>query len=500
MPGYLRVLAAAALGGALAVAFPPAGWWPVAPIAFAGLVLTLLDAPVARGALVGLAFGLGFFLPLLHWSSTYAGALPWVLLAASQAVPVAVFGALSGPVSRLTGWPIWIAALWVAQEALRGRVPFGGFPWGRLAFSQAGAPTMPLAALGGAPLVGFTVALAGCLLAWCVRSASRGRIPVAAWAGAASVAVFVGGLAAPLPHPSGRAVTVAIVQGNVPRLGLDFNAQRQAVLRNHVTATVALAGRVEAGVVPRPDLIIWPENASDIDPFRDPSAGALIDATVREIGAPVLVGAVLDGPGAHLSNTGIVWSPATGAGQRYVKRHPVPFGEYVPFRALARRLSSKVDRVSRDFASGHRPGVLAIGPAHVGDVICFEVAYDGIVRDTVTGGADLLVVQTNNATFGRSGESAQQLAMARVRAVEHGRTVLVASTSGISAVITPQGRVVRRTGIFTRAVIVDSVRLAEGRTLATRSGWLVEWVLTGTALVAASIALAATRSRRRRRR
>lgn len=498
MPGCLRVLAAAGLGVVLAIAFPPVGWWPLAPLAFAGLALALLEASVPRAALVGLAFGLGFFLPLLHWSSTYAGALPWVLLAVSQAVPVAVFGALSGPASRLTGWPIWIAALWVAQEAIRSRVPFGGFPWGRLAFSQAGAPTMRLAALGGAPLVSFTVALVGSLLALAVRMASRRRIRAAVLMGTAGVLAFLSGLAAPLPHSSGRAVTVAIVQGNVPRLGLDFNAQRQAVLRNHVTATVALAGRVQAGVVPRPDLIIWPENASDIDPFRDPSAGALIDATVREIGVPVLVGAVLDGPGSHLSNTGIVWSPVTGAGQRYVKRHPVPFGEYVPFRQVARRLSSKVDRVSRDFAGGRRPGVLAVGPARVGDVICFEVAYDDVVRDTVTGGADLLVVQTNNATFGRSGESAQQLAIAQFRAVEQGRTVLVASTSGISAVVTPDGRIVRRTGIFTRAVIVDSVRLAGGRTLATRTGALVEWVLTGTALVATLIALAAARSRRRR--
>ncbi len=498
--GGVRVVAGALLGGALVLAFPPFGAWPLAVLALAGLALLLRQVRPLLGAAVGMAFGLGFFLPLLHWSGIYVGALPWVLLSISQAAFVAAFGALAGPVSRLAGWPLWLAALWTAQEAMRSRLPFGGFPWGRLAFSQADAPTVRLAALGGAPLVTFAVALAGGLLAYAACATARRRAVPAVGTATAAVLVVLSGLAVGLTPAAGPAVTVALVQGNVPRLGLDFNAQRSAVLRNHVNATISLAAQVRAGRAAQPDLVIWPENASDIDPFSDPDAGRLIDTAVSAIGVPVLVGAVLDGPGRGLSNTGIVWDPQDGAGQRYIKRHPVPFGEYIPLRPISRKFSSDVDRVSRDFIGGRRPGVLDVGPARVGDVHCLEVAYDSIVRDTVTRGADVLVVQTNNATFGRSGETTQQLAMGRVRAVEYGRTVLVAATSGISAIVAPDGRVVVRSKVFTRDLLVRSVRLSKSRTWASRVGALPEWLLTLIALAALARATMTTwRDRRRGR-
>jgi apolipoprotein N-acyltransferase len=193
---------------------------------------------------------------------------------------------------------------------------------------------------------------------------------------------------------------------------------------------------------------------------------------------PVLVGAVTDGPGRYVSNRGIVWDPTTGPGDSYVKRHPVPFGEYIPYRSLVRKITTKVDLVPRDFAKGTRSGVLTVGPARLGDVICFEVAYDGVVRDAITGGGRLLVVQTNNATFGRSGETSQQLAMGRLRAVEHGRTVLVAATSGVSAVIAPDGHLQDESRVFTRKVMVQRVVLRDDRTLATRMGAWPELLLS----------------------
>jgi apolipoprotein N-acyltransferase len=196
-----------------------------------------------------------------------------------------------------------------------------------------------------------------------------------------------------------------------------------------------------------------------------------------------------------VSNTGIVWDPVTGPGERYVKRHPVPFGEYIPMRSLVRRVTSKVDLVPRDFVAGTRVGVLDVGPVRVGDVICFEVAYDDLVRDVVTGGGRLLVVQTNNATFGRSGETSQQLAMGRLRAVEHGRAVLVAATSGISAVIAPDGRLVQSAPVFTREVLSAQVPTRTGTTLATRLGALPELLLSGLAVAAAGAGALRRRAR-----
>jgi apolipoprotein N-acyltransferase len=234
--------------------------------------------------------------------------------------------------------------------------------------------------------------------------------------------------------------------------------------------------------VARPDLVVWPENASDVDHVADPAAGALITRAARAIDAPILVGALLEGPGAHLRNVGLVWPPQGGPAATYVKRHPVPFAEYVPMRSLARKVTTKVDLVRADFLPGDRAGVLPVGPALVGDVICFEVAYDNLVRETVTGGAELIVTQTNNATFDAD-EAAQQLAMVRLRAVEHGRDAMMVSTVGISGFARADGRVDAATGFNTPATEVREVTLSGTRTLATRLGAGPEYVLLAAAAV-----------------
>jgi apolipoprotein N-acyltransferase len=475
----VRAAVATGSGLLLDLAFPPHDLWWLAPVGVALLTLACRGASVRYGVLLGFLHGLGLFVPLLVWSGAIAGAPAWLTLAVLEAAFLALLGGALTLVTRLRAWPLWSAAVWVLQEALRDRLPFGGFTWGRLAFSQGHTPLTPLAALGGAPLVTFAVAALGVALITRPRRTAL-----------VGPALVFAAFTVPVPT-SGEQVTVALVQGNVPRLGLDAVAPRAAVLVNHVEATHQLAADVRAGRVPAPDLVIWPENASDLDPYTDHSAAAGIDAAVRDVGVPVLVGAVTDGPGRHVSNRGIVWDPVTGAGASYVKRHPVPFGEYIPFRSLVRAVTKKVDLVPHDFARGNRPGVLDVGGVRLGDVICFEVAYDGVVRDVVRGGGRLVVVQTNNATFGRSGETSQQLAMGRLRAVEHGRTVLVAATSGMSAVIAPDGHVQEHSEVFTRQVLVQRVTLRDARTLATRLGALPELLLA--LLGAGAVAVAGRR-------
>jgi len=504
--GWLRPAGAALAGGLLVLAFPPYGLWPLAILAVTALALLTRGVRARRGALLGLVFGLAFFLPLLSWSGIFVGPVPWLLLALSQAAYLAALGAGLAVVCRLPAAPLWVAALWVAAEAVRSRGPWGGFPWGRLAFSQAGSPLAWLAGYGGAPLVTFAVALAGGLLAALAlalrRSAAAGgagrlRAAAPAVAGVLALAATAAAAAAAgdWQTTTTRPYTVAVVQGNVPRLGLDFNAQREAVLRNHAGATLRLAADADAGRVARPDLVLWPENASDIDPVRNPDARALIDSAARAVGVPILVGTLGDGPSADtVRNVAIVWDPRTGPGATYVKRHPVPFAEYIPMRGLARLVSSDVDRVGRDFVAGTTPGVLQVGPATVGDVICFEVAYDGLVRDAA-GRSELLVVQTNNATFGRSHETWQQLAMGRLRAIEHGRPVLVAATSGVSAVIEPDGHLSARSDVFTPDVLVRAVHGRQGSTLAGRAGARPEWVVVAIALLGPGLAVLRRRAR-----
>ena len=477
-----RVAVAVLAGLLLDLVFPPHELWFLAPLPVALLALACRGAALRAAAWTGLAGGLAFFVPLLVWTGAVAGPGAWLALAVLEALFFAPLGVALALVTRLRGWPVWVGAVWVAEEALRDRLPFGGFPWGRLAFSQGHTWLTPLAALGGAPLVTFAVAaLGGALAALAVRR----EVAVAL---AAAAVVLVTAPLVPTPT-SGDSTVVAVVQGNVPRLGLDAFAQRAAVLDNHAAATHRLAADVRAGRTPRPDIVIWPENASDLDPYTDPEAAAIIDAAVKDVGAPVLVGAVLDGPGDKVRNSGIVWDPTGGPGEMYVKRHPVPFGEYMPFRALARRISAKVDLVPRDFAQGKVAGGLTLGDVRLGDVICFEVAYDGVVRDAVRAGGRLLVVQTNNATFARSGETHQQLAMGRLRAVEHGRTVLVAATSGVSAVIGPDGRLLDRSRVFTPDLLVQRVPLRSAQTPATRLGLLPELALALAGAAAVVVAL-----------
>jgi apolipoprotein N-acyltransferase len=459
----------------LDLAFPPHDLWWLAPLAVGLLTNTLRGRTLRQGALLGWVHGLAFFGVLLVWAGTIAGPLAVVALTLLEALFTALLGLALTAVLRLPVWPLWAAAVWVGQEALRDRVPFGGFPWGRLAFSQGHTPLTPLASWAGAPLVTLAVAALGALV---VRAPGRAVL--------LGPALLVLALATPVPT-DGATVAVGVVQGNVPRVGLGRADQVSQVMLNHVEATHQLAAAVRAGTFPKPDLVIWPENSTDLDPYTSAFARQEITSAVTDVGVPILVGAVTDGPGRFVSNRGIVWDPVTGPGASYVKRHPVPFGEYIPWRSFVRGITAKVDLVPRDFAKGSKPGVLQVGPVRIADVICFEIAYDGVVRDAVRGGGRLLVVQTNNATFGRSGETSQQLAMSRLRAVELGRSVVVAATSGESAVIAPDGRLQHSTRLFTRDVTVQQVVLRSGTTMAARLGAWPELALSLIALAAVAL-------------
>lgn len=497
--GLPRTGLAVLCGLLLALAFPPYDLWPLSLLGVAGLSLLTRGRTARQGAWTGFAFGFPFFLLLLDWLKVI-GSDAMVGLSAIEAVFVSALGAGLALTSRLRAWPLWAACLWVTQEWARDRLPLGGFPWGRLAFANTASPFTPLAALGGAPLVTFAVALCGALLAW---AALRVRGPLrapraAAFAGAGAVAAILAGYAVPVPTNADDTVKVALVQGNVAQPGMDFLGRPMMVLNNHASATERLAADVRAGKVPRPDVVIWPENSSDLNPFLDPEAYDRINRAVQTIGVPTLVGALVDGPDSqHVQNEGIVWDPVTGPGASYTKQHPVPFGEYVPFRAELSQVITRLQRVARDFYPGTHNGVMQLGPARIGDVICFEVAYDEIVRDTVSQGGRVLVVQTNNATYAQSGQPEQQLAMSRLRAVEHGRAVLIAATSGISAVISPDGTVLQHTQELTAAELSATVPLRDGKTVADRLGALPEWGLALAGLVACGAVVVGGIRRRR---
>ncbi|GAA3047553.1 apolipoprotein N-acyltransferase [Streptomyces glomeratus] len=502
--------AAAALSGVLLyVSFPPRSLWWLALPAFAVFGWTLRGRTWKAGLGLGYLFGLGFLLPLLVWTGVEVGSGPWLALVAVEAAFVALVGAGITLASRLPAWPVWAAAIWIAGEAARARVPFGGFPWGKIAFGQADGVFLPLAAVGGTPVLGFAVVLCGFGLAETVRVVADGRRNAgvlrrgAAVVALLSVAVPVVGAVAARSLVSDKAengtATVALIQGNVPRSGLEFNAQRRAVLDYHARETERLAEKVKAGKVPRPDLVLWPENSSDIDPFANVDAAAVISGAARAIGAPVSVGGVVERDG-KLYNEQILWDPDKGPVDSYDKRQVQPFGEYLPLRPLLGAINKNwTSMVRQDFSRGHKPGVFSMADAKVGLVTCYEAAFDWTVRSTVTDGAQLISVPSNNATFDRSEMTYQQLAMSRVRAVEHSRTVTVPVTSGVSAVIMPDGKITQRTGMFVADSLVQKVPLRSSETPATRLGTLPEAVLVVIALGGLAWAMAsAARGRRDR--
>jgi apolipoprotein N-acyltransferase len=281
------------------------------------------------------------------------------------------------------------------------------------------------------------------------------------------------------------------VQGNVPHSRTIAGLLRATtVTANHAAATERLAAQVRAGTSPAPDLVIWPENSTDLDPGEYPAVYAAIASAVNAINRPVLVGAVLDNP---VRNAGQLWLPGRGPVAVYLKRQLVPYGEFIPFRSVLSRFISLVALQPRDFTPGHRVVVFGAGKIRLGDVICYEIGFDGLVRSDVAAGANLLVMQTNDATFevdGQRGETLQQLAMARIRAIEHDRAVVVASTTGVSAIIAPDGTLLTHSGTWRQALLEARVPLRTGRTLADRAGAWPEYViivLTVIALVPAAI-------------
>ncbi|WP_329624852.1 apolipoprotein N-acyltransferase [Streptomyces sp. NBC_01255] len=504
---FVRPATALLSGLLLFLSFPPRPLWWLALPAFALLGWTLRGRRLRAGFGLGYLAGLGFMLPLLVWTGAEVGPVPWVALAAIEALFVAAAGLGIAAVSRLPWWPFFAAGVWILAEAARARVPFGGFPWGKIAFGQADGVFLPLAAVGGTPVLGFAVALCGFGLYEAYRqlraARAAGTVPRGPLAVAAlSVLLPVTGAVAALPLVDDTAedgtATVAAVQGNVPRLGLDFNSQRRAVLDNHAARTRELAEAVKEGREPQPDFVLWPENSSDIDPYANPDAADVIDGAVQAIGVPTVIGAVISPPTGKLRNTLIEWDPERGPVATYDKRHVQPFGEYIPMRSVVRLFNSNVDRVSRDFGPGSKIGVFDLAGTKVGLATCYEAAFDWAVRDTVTHGAQLITVPSNNATFGRSEMTYQQLAMSRVRAVEHSRSVVVPVTSGVSAVIRPDGEIVSQTKMFTPDVLVEEVPLRSSLTPATRMGTLPEALLV--ALAAAGLGWSALRSVRARRR
>ena len=535
---WWALLLSVAGGLALYASFPPVGAWPLVVLGPALLVVALTGRSLRGSFACGLAFGLALFVPLLSWLVNEAWYV-WFALAGALTLIFAVLAIGQRLLLRLPFWPVAVAGWWVSVEAVRDRWPYA-FPWGRLAMSQSVAPDVRWVAVGGAPLLSFLLALTGAMIARAALcylggsdppqtppahgGAARPPVPPRGgagrpsrplwpprplwpsrplWAALAAVVtaglVLAGGLLPVDPTAGAPTVPVAAIQGNVPRArNLPQQLNDTEVTQNHVAATLKLAAQVKAGRLPAPALVIWPENSTDLDPFQNPDIYNELAATVAAVGRPVLVGEVLNNP---RRNAGQLWVPGRGPTTIYVKRQLVPFGEYIPFRGIISSFSSLPSLQPVDFTPGHQAVVFDVGKIRLGDVICYEVAFDNLVRSEVTAGANLLAVQSNDTDFeidGQLGETEQQTAMARIRAIESDRAVVYASTTGESTIIAPDGGLIAHSGVWRQAILDARVPLVSYRTLADRVGAWPEYVIIMFTVLALAWAIVRPRFRRGR--
>ena len=415
-----------------------------------------------RKFLSALSFALTFNLVLLHWTSTYVGSVPWVILAAG----LSIFYLPLVAVKRLgiSSFPL----IFIVMEEIRNRFPFQGFGWARIAYSQADAPYAKIAAHGGAVALSAVTVLIGLVLCYLFQKQLRILILLPL------LIVLI-----PIDVQMNQTTQALMIQGNVPKLGLDFNSRAKEVFFNHVKETdIALK---ENGKV---DFILWPENSVDVDPFRNPQ----VFEALNGYKVPIIVGAIV-GRDDEILNTSILWTKESQ--NVYIKQHLTPFGEYIPLRSLASKISPFVDDV-RDFSPGDESTIFTVNQAKIAPVICYELLDDQILEKAAKS-SNLLAVQTNSATFGDSAQSAQQLQITRIRAIEHSRNILSVSTTGYSAVIDYNGKVLQKSDMRTAQHLYAEIGLISSVSARDRYG---DWALVMTLIWLLVVARRAYRYRR----
>lgn len=493
-----RIVAGVAAGVALASAYAPWGYWPAVIPALALQLCLLRGVGFAAAAAIGFVTGMGFWLTLINWLTAYLGPEPWLALSINMSLWWAVSSVLiswlyrflprflTGTAARWVTVPFSVAAAWLCREVLGASMPYGGFSWGRLATSQVDAPWA--GALGWLGPTGLGIVMVGIaalvveLISSSYRQTQRlrfavgGRTDAVALIGAVSAATLLGLSALPLaPTSSAGTLRILAVQGAVDA-SIFTTWKPGSVLSGQIAATLPFRGEPI-------DAVLWPENGSDLNPLTQSAAAQSLSALSRSFNAPILTGTVTS-RADKVYNTVVQWNQA-GLIDQYDKTRPVPFAEYVPDRAFWRNLAPDlVDVLARDFSPGTREPVLTVAGERIGVAICFEITIDAHIARMINNGARVIYAPSNNADFGRTAESRQQLDVNRMRALETGRDIVLVSTTGPSAMISPDGSIHGELEAWKPGGLVRSVALRDGLT----PGVVVDGAL-GVAIVLWPIAI-----------
>ena len=460
-------LPTAVVGGLLSsLAMPREDIWPLIFVSVAMILVSIRGLRFWPATGIGFLAGLAFYMSQVEWLSLYLGPVPWIALSVMEAL---IFAAGSGAIAIVWSWAqtlrqsfyrnsliaLFIATMWTAREWVAINLPYGGFPWSRVAQALSESFLSQLVffvGISGLTFVSVFMTVATLLaLESGVKAIKANLLGLAASLVAVATAwLFV----VPASAESGE-LTVAAVQGNA-NAGLFANAERGTFLKNHLEATALLDDHPQRNDI---DFIVWPENASDLNPQENMLALIQIQEVVSTYQVPIILGAITESDGA-VFNSSLYFDTEGSQIDQYDKKRPVPFAEYVPDRQFWNQLAPDlIGLVSRDYAFGTRDGIFELDGNQLGVLICFEVAIDDIGRELVAGGAQIILSQTNNADFGRSDETFQQAALARLRAIETGRTVVNISTVGVSRIFLPNGEIISELPIFEPGVMVEKVPL-----------------------------------------
>ncbi len=501
-PLWLAVLAAAASGPINAAAFPALDWWPLIFLGTAMMMWSLSGRHLGAAFLLGVIGGFSFWGTLIFWLTVYLGPIPWLALAGLQAIFFglgAVLLALAwrvvprlwpGAMGRLALLPAVLGAVWTLRESITSTWPYGGFSWGRLAFSQSDSPFGSIAAWVGMTGLSFLLAWLSAILVQAIRE-SGVRVTLR---GLVASAAFFAVLVVPAwPVATNGDFRVAAVQGNSDA-GLFADRARGQTLNDHIAGTIPLFGEPV-------DLVLWPENAADLNPLTNPDVAKALDYITEGMGAPLVTGTITQDSEGRIFNSLLQWEHGKGVVDQYDKIHPVPFAEYLPDRDFWYPFApSLFDLVPRDYSIGTRDNVFTISGFSAGLAICFDIVDDSLIRQMISSGAQVILAPTNNADFGDTDENVQQLAIARLRAIETGRSVVQVSTVGVSAIYAPDGKTIDRLPTFTPGSMVENVPLSDAMTPATVLGGSVDWVVGGFALTTLAVSMTVVTGRKGRQR
>ncbi|MFJ2369762.1 apolipoprotein N-acyltransferase [Microbacterium sp. NPDC087665] len=489
LPLWAAIAAAAVAAVLMDLAYPEAGVWILAFPAVALLLLAMIGRRAGGALLVGLVYGILFFALLVSWTSRYLGPIPWAALSVVEGgltaialIPIALAyrwmpRAFPGTLGRMLALPTVVAALWVGREIFVGSWPYGGFPWARIGMSQATSPLAPVSSWLGVSGLSFLIVLVVAMIVEGVRlGVWRRPVAIALPAAVAVVLLFTPSF----PTTPSGSMRIAAVQGNGPT-GYFDEREPFSVILAQTEATTPLYGEDV-------DLLVWPEGGLDTDPFENSTLARRMTLVSTRIDAPLLANAATGRDGLYF-NTSMLWTSEGTATQIHDKRHPVPFGEYVPDRAFFNALAPDlIGLIQREYAHGTNPPVMDVDGVPVGLAICFDVIYDDVIYEGVGDGAQVLVFQTNNADFRGTDENLQQLAFARMRAIETGRSVVNVSTVGTSQIIRPDGSTMTSLDAGKPGAMLDDVELRTGLTAGVVLGPWVQHVLLWGGLVALAIA------------